>query len=146
MQIENTKTNLDDLVFTDSTIKQLACFAWRSLPQNASPVAIAALLEAVTTTPDYPPYTAALAIALAHTNDWLGSLRWFERYLEMVPNHIEILCITAEIFLRLGKFEKSLIALKQCLALDPHNQHPSGRRARVLVKKGEKLLTQMAKS
>jgi tetratricopeptide (TPR) repeat protein len=70
----------------------------------------------------------------------------FERAAALRPKDIETNCVLAEIAFEALAVEKSVVALRRCLALDPEARHPHGVRARALVKKIEKFCDQLEAS
>lgn len=84
----------------------------------------------------------AYAIALVRTNDVRRGRNLLAQVLVRDRQRIDVWCAIAEVDLDAMRYRAAARALKRCLELDPKAEHPSGRRARALIKKGEKLLQQ----
>ena len=120
----------------------LARLGWRAGAQGENEVAVAALEEAVIADPNRAEFQFAYGIALAKGGQADAALEVLARGLQLEPNNLEIWCVVGELSLDRLDYKAAAVALQKCLALDPKAEHPAGRRARALVKKGEKLLAQ----
>jgi cytochrome c-type biogenesis protein CcmH/NrfG len=57
----------------------------------------------------------------------------YMKALELKPDDVACWAALGEIFIGLSDYERASSALRQALTLDPHSQHPAGRRARAVV-------------
>lgn len=120
----------------------LARLGWHALKSGHHRAAVAALEEAVIAEPNRAELQFAYGIALAKSGQTDSALEVLARGLQLEPSSVEVWCIVAELSLDRLDYAAAAVALQKCLTLDPRAEHPSGRRARALVKKGEKLLAQ----
>ena len=119
----------------------LACFAWQALLQDAKTSA-ALFRELARREPRNPDYWAALGLALAKNSQRREAILALERAVELRPKNIEAWCVLGELAMDEMEWKKAAAALRRCLELDPNAKNAHGLRARALIKKGEKLLTQ----
>lgn len=123
--------------------QRLLRMGWAASLAGEHVAAVAALEEAVMLSPNDVKALNALALALAKALRPNEAIPYLQKSLLLKPDDIEIHCVLAEISLERGDYATALSSLKQCIALDPKATHPSGIRARALVKKGEKRLAGM---
>ena len=126
---------------TEKELESMAGFAWQALIVDAS-VSAVLFAELVARVPAHPDYWTGYGMALAKTNQTGQAISAFERHLELRPKNIEAWCVLAELSMDQLDWTRAARALEKCLQLDPQSKHPSGARARALIKKGEKLLAQ----
>jgi len=104
------------------------------------PGGIAALREALQARPNHAETTKALGLALAKGRHTQEALDVLHRYATREAADIEIFCVIGELCLEQRDYRGMAAALRRCLELDPDAVHPSGVRARGLIKKAEKQL------
>jgi tetratricopeptide (TPR) repeat protein len=125
----------------DQELETLACFAWQAMLVDPA-VSVALFRELCARVPRKSDYWNALGLALSKTKKIGEAIAAFEKGLALNPKNIEVWCVLAELSMEQLDWPRAASALKQCLELDPNARHPSGLRARALIKKGEKLLKQ----
>jgi tetratricopeptide (TPR) repeat protein len=120
--------------------ESLAYFAWRALPIDAT-LASVLFADLVAKLPTDARHHAGYGAALARTGQHQAALAAFERSVSLDPNAIESWCNLGEVALELLEWRRAIFALGRCLDLDPDAKHPSGLRARALIKRTEKTLS-----
>lgn len=125
----------------DNEIDSLACFAWQAMLVDP-PVSVALFNELVRRKPENGEFWSALGLALAKASRTAEAISAFDKAVSIHPKNIEAWCTMGELAMDQLDWPRAAKALKKCLELDPHGKHPSGLRARALIKKGEKLLAQ----
>jgi tetratricopeptide (TPR) repeat protein len=130
------------VAFNEDQALSLASYGWRCVEAGELDSGLAALLEAEIAKPDHPEIQKAVGLAYARAMTPHLALRRLRAYLAKHPDDIEILCVAGELFLQRLDYASMADALGKCLKLDPTAAHPSGVRARALIKKAEKQLRQ----
>ena len=125
----------------EQELETLACFAWQAMLVDPT-VSVALFRELCARAPRRSEYWNALGMALTKTKKTGEAIAAFEKGIAINPKNIEAWCVLAELSMDQLDWPRAAQALKTCLELDPHSRHPSGVRARALVKKGEKMLKQ----
>ncbi|MCC6806269.1 MAG: tetratricopeptide repeat protein [Deltaproteobacteria bacterium] len=118
----------------------LARYGWQAAQANDLEGGVIALREATALVPSVADYWSAYGIALAKTFRLAEAVDALRRCLSLDPANVQIWCIVGEISLDRGDYNGAAVALKRCLELDPNATHPSGLRARALIKRGERQL------
>lgn len=125
-------------------IETLACFAWQALLIDAQ--TSADLFKAIIArVPERATYWAAYGTALAKLQRAAEAIPVLERAVLLSPKSIDVWCLLGELSIDVHDWPRATAALSRCLELDPGAKHPSGVRARALVKKAEKLLAEATK-
>lgn len=118
--------------------EKLAAFGYATIARDPQ-VAAAVLAEVVAREPTQARYRAAYSVALSKCGKTTAALESLEASVAADPTFLEAWCILAELAMDNLEWTRASKALARCLALDPKGEHPSGLRARALIKKGEKL-------
>ncbi len=126
----------------DAAIDRLARLGWSALNADRLNAAAAALQEAVLARPNHADFQFAYGLALAKLGHIDLALEVLARGLALEPTNVDVWCIVGELALDKMDYKAAATALGKCLKLDPKAEHPAGRRARAVIKKGEKLLAQ----
>lgn len=121
---------------------EFATLGWQLLEAGDVKNALHALELARTGLPFDDDVALAYGLALAR-NDRVNMARpVLLNVLAKRRTDVELWCVVGEIELEALNYARAAQCFKRCLELDPDAKHPSGRRARALIKKGEKLLQQ----
>lgn len=102
--------------------------------------ALKALSLAMPALRDNDDAVVTYARALALNQRTLAARQLFALVARRQPTRIDVWCALGELRLDAMNYRGAAAALKKCLELDPNGEHPAGRRARAVIKKGEKLL------
>lgn len=122
--------------------REFATLGWQLLEAGDVKNALHALELARTGLPSEEDVAVAYGLALAR-NDRINAARpVLLNVLARRRTDIELWCVMGELELDALNYVRAAKCFKRCLELDPEAKHPSGRRARALIKKGEKLLQQ----
>ncbi len=122
--------------------QQLAKLGWSLVESNKAEEALEPLVMATELAPRNAAYWASLGMAFARLLRPLDAIRCFEQSLALAPKSIEIWCAVGELSLDRLDYRLAAQAFKRCLELDPQAQHPSGVRARALIRRAQKHLAQ----
>ncbi len=118
----------------------LARAGWRAADDEAYDQARTAFAQAVALAPAVSAYWNGYAVSLARLGRAAEACQALEHSLRLAPNDIAIWCIYGEISAERGDLRMAAQAFARCLSLDPRGAHPSGVRARALVKRIAKKL------
>ena len=111
----------------------MASIAWQL--RDERPKDAQALLAAVCqANPSGVRYLRAFASVAARNQDTETAIAACLTAIALDGEHLETLCMLAELYLSTMHYRQALEHLRRCIALDPQMQHPAGLRARVLVK------------
>lgn len=94
--------------------------------------------------PNRHDYWTAYAIALAKARRFADAIAAFERAVTVEPLAIDAWCNLGELAADDLRWDLAVKALGRCLALDPDGRHPSGVRARAIIKKLAKHVSAVA--
>ena len=117
-----------------------ASFGRQAIKEGNIDAAIGAFTEALAKEPGNARHMAELGVAWAHKKNYGEALKWLRASIEKKPDQIDVLCVNGELSIDEMDFLGAAKVLGRCLELDPQAKHPSGLRARALVKKGLKKL------
>ncbi len=123
--------------------EQVAKLAWSYVDDGNPKDALPLLQMAVELEPNNDEYWAALGMAHARALQPSQAIQAFERALSLRPDSpqsIDLWCSVGELSLDRFDYKLAAQALSKCLALDPEAAHPSGVRARALIRKAQKQL------
>ncbi len=75
--------------------------------------------------PTYSPAYNLLGYALRQNVDYAGAEQAFKKYIELIPNDPNPYDSYAELLLKMGKFDESIVQYRKALAIDPNfiNSH-----------------------
>ncbi len=118
----------------------LARFGWQAVKAEQIDQACTSLAEAVALAPAVPDYWAAYGVALTKAFRLGDAADAFRRCLALDAKNIFVWCNLAEVSLERTDYAGTAVAIKRCMELDPKAEHPSGLRARALVRRAEKKL------
>ena len=119
---------------------RLANWGWQRVKAGKPAEAIDALREAAALSGSAPAHLKALAVAQAKATHVSDSVDTLQRLIKVAPLDIEAWCMLGELSLDRGDLATAARALGLCMQLDPQKTHPSGLRARALIKRAEKFL------
>ena len=80
-----------------------------------------------------PDYHRMLASIYQLQEKWDASYYHYSLVLRSTPDDAYVLANRGEVLLRLDRAREAAEDLKQAVLLDPQNNHPAGRRARILL-------------
>jgi cytochrome c-type biogenesis protein CcmH/NrfG len=115
--------------------------AWRDLHHEGDPARAAiGFARAVALDPAQPSFWNGYAIALAQSHSLDEAVEACKTSLRLAPTDVAVWCILGEIHYDRGDLKSAAEAFARCFALDPRARHPSGLRARALVRRIDKML------
>jgi cytochrome c-type biogenesis protein CcmH/NrfG len=103
-------------------------------------VAVHALERAIRDEPNAASHWAAYGVALAKQERYDEACAALDRSTALDGTDIEVWCALAELSISRYDLATAVRALARCVALDAAAVHPSGIRARALVRKTMKML------
>ncbi len=118
----------------------LARFGWQAVKAGSVDQACVALAEAVQLAPSTADYWAAYGVALTKALRFGDAVEAYRRSVALDSKNIFVWCNLAEVSLERSDYATAAVAIKRCMELDPKAEHPSGLRARALVRRAEKKL------
>lgn len=127
---------------TADSARKLARFGWQQVLDGELQTGINALEEAFIALPFDIELKKALGLAYARAQRPAEALACLRSVVLHRPDDIEVHCVMGELSLERRDFKSMAESLARCLQLDPNAKHPSGVRARGLIKKAEKHLKQ----
>jgi tetratricopeptide (TPR) repeat protein len=115
---------------------------WGALEAARPADAMVAFAMATTLDPTRADLWRGYGTALAQRTYHAQALKAFARALEIDPRDLESTTHAAEIHLEMLEYHRAIALLQRALELDPQASHPHGVRARVLIRKTQRLLEQ----
>jgi len=88
--------------------------------QQDMPKAIEHYKKATELAPTYSPAYNLLGYALRQNVDYAGAEQAFKKYIELIPNDPNPYDSYAELLLKMGKFDESIVQYRKALAIDPN--------------------------
>ena len=88
--------------------------------QQAYGPAIEHYKKATELAPNYSPAYNILGYAYRQQDDFANAEQAFKKYVELIPNDPNPYDSYAELLLKMGKFDESIVQYRKALAIDPH--------------------------
>jgi tetratricopeptide (TPR) repeat protein len=125
---------------TDQHIADLRAYGIAQFAMGHCESAAASLLVVCTRHPEDALAHKVLGVAQAQLGQHSEAYASLKRALVLKPNDIECECILGDLAMRMVRYKNAFAHLQTCLSLDPDATHPHGVRARMLIRRLQRLV------